>query len=202
MNQAKPNDADAFDDLLGQLVDELAMTRRAAPEPEPDQAVLLGIAKPAPTITPDAGGISVDSAWGGNDIPEPKRKSLAPYLAIGGGLFAAVLGVGIYAVNTLGGDSASEAAGRNAPTLNSAGAPPPIGSTMAQIPDPTATSSSTATDTASSTDSTATASDSNTTTTEAAAEPAKSRKRSTRRKKRPAKPKKPASKKKDSFDDL
>ena len=35
VNHPKRDDADAFDDLLGQLVDELAMTPTAEPEPEP-----------------------------------------------------------------------------------------------------------------------------------------------------------------------
>lgn len=46
MNQAKHNKADAFDDLLGQLVDELALSRETAQSTEQDPAALFGYAPP------------------------------------------------------------------------------------------------------------------------------------------------------------
>ena len=49
--KSQRDNADAFDDLLGQLVDELAMTPTMVPDPEPE---------PEPTGTPTGGDMPWD----------------------------------------------------------------------------------------------------------------------------------------------
>lgn len=64
VNQPKRDDADAFDDLLGQLVDELAMTPTAEPEPEPEPEI---VAEEVDPYSADAAAaqIPVQSSGGG-----------------------------------------------------------------------------------------------------------------------------------------
>ncbi|MBX7084142.1 MAG: hypothetical protein K1X88_33345, partial [Nannocystaceae bacterium] len=86
MNQAR-RDADAFDDLLGQLVDELAMTpTMPEPEPEPEHVAIPGgtTIGPMPMAPPDAGHMH-----GGYDATAAAPKSgsgLGIGLGIGGGI--------------------------------------------------------------------------------------------------------------------
>jgi hypothetical protein len=211
VNQAKSNDADAFDDLLGQLVDELAMTRRATPEPEPDQAALLGIARPEPQPIFDAPIDSRESVDSGPayapEIAVP-RSSTGKYLAIGGGLAIALTIVGIYAVDKMSAPPPTPAASRLAPDV-AAGLSPtatvPAQNTIATVPDPNVaaipavdpTNSATANAAAPNGAENAAAAD-----TEAKPEVAKP-KSSGKRRKTSRKPKTAAKKKsKDSFDDL
>ncbi|MEM6294890.1 MAG: hypothetical protein AAGA54_26705, partial [Myxococcota bacterium] len=103
-------DADAFDDLLGQLVDELAMTPTMPEEPEPDQPVPVPggtTVGPAP-MAPEAagGGANVVAPHQGGavaDYPEPK-KSGGLGLGLGIGIGVAVAAIGITAIVVLGGD--------------------------------------------------------------------------------------------------
>ena len=97
-------DADAFDDLLGQLVDELAMTPTMPAEPEiaPHMAVPGGTTIGPVPDAPSAAGSATGAAVGPETYyPEPKKSSsLGLGLGIGGGL--AILGLGLGAMVIFG----------------------------------------------------------------------------------------------------
>lgn len=99
MSQHK--DADAFDDLLGQLVDELAMTPTVEPEPEPEPPPPVAHAMPgAPAGGMPAGhpGMAghADPAMAAAYMEPPQPKSNG--LAIAGIIAGAIIVVGIAAV--------------------------------------------------------------------------------------------------------
>ena len=91
MNPAN-KEADAFDDLLGQLVDELAMTPAAEPEPEP---VPEPIPAPAANEAPMVGAVDMV-------MQAPPQKSNT--VAIAGIIGGAILVVGLAAVFIIGGN--------------------------------------------------------------------------------------------------
>lgn len=85
-NSRQGQNADAFDDLLGQLVDELAMTPTMPEEPEPP----IGPAPiPGGTVMAAAPMAPHDPAMAGQAAyypPPPQKSSLGLALGIGGGI--------------------------------------------------------------------------------------------------------------------
>ncbi|MBV1860316.1 MAG: hypothetical protein KUG77_18020, partial [Nannocystaceae bacterium] len=101
-------DADAFDDLLGQLVDELAMTPTMPEEAEPDQPVPVPggtTVGPAPSAPgPAGGGANVVAPHQGTpvDYAEPEKKG-GLGLGLGIGIGGAIAAIGVAAIIVLGG---------------------------------------------------------------------------------------------------
>ena len=97
-NRSQQRDnANAFDDLLGQLVDELALTPTMEPEPEP----------PPPAPAPVAVAPVYQPVY--EPLPPPPRSNVMG-LAIGGGI--AVAGIAIALVLALGGNKPEPVAQR------------------------------------------------------------------------------------------
>ena len=82
--KSQRDNADAFDDLLGQLVDELAMTPTMVPEPEPEPEP-----EPAPTIPTQQ-----EVHYAPMQEAPPPRSNMMP-IAIGGGIGVAGIAVAL-----------------------------------------------------------------------------------------------------------
>jgi|GEM_PF-2019472 len=128
VNQARQrDDADAFDDLLGQLVDELAMTPTLPPEPEPPPVE----ASPYAYAHYGAGGTAAEAAGAAvatEPLPPPRSNAMAMGLGIGGGIV--VLGViAIFALRPSEDDKKANQASVPAVTRDAPPPPPAPGAT-------------------------------------------------------------------------
>jgi hypothetical protein len=108
---AKKRDSEAFDDLLGQLVDELAMSPVSAPQPDPAPQVAPAPAPHGQFTPTDFHGATNAAA---NYAP-PRAKSIGPTIAIAGIVAAAVVTLGLAAMFILPGDGDEVAAADPAP---------------------------------------------------------------------------------------
>lgn len=111
MAAPKSQNADAFDDLLGQLVDELAMTPTMVPEPEPEP-------EPEPPPPPPVQEVYQPII---QEAPPP-RSNLVP-IAVGGGI--AVAGIAIALVLALKGDPPPPPAEKKEPVAEQKKEPTP-----------------------------------------------------------------------------
>lgn len=96
--KSQRDNADAFDDLLGQLVDELAMTPTMVPEPEPE---------PEPEPPPPAPIQQEVYHAPAYDAPPPKSNVMP--IAIGGGIGFAGIVIAIAMIFRGGGDDDKKA---------------------------------------------------------------------------------------------
>ncbi|MEE9382227.1 MAG: hypothetical protein V3V08_02290 [Nannocystaceae bacterium] len=88
MTQQTRDDADAFDDLLGQLVDELAMTPTVDPEPPPE-VVPSAVRPDAAVVAAETPAMVHDAA--ATEFPAPVPNNTFKYAMLGGFVLVAIV---------------------------------------------------------------------------------------------------------------